>query len=249
MCHYTHLTPFEREKILFFLAEGKSITEIAPLLKRSKSTISRELRRNAAPVDQPMPYCPLTAQALYKQRREACHPHKRLEHAPLHFYIQICILEYHWSPEEIVGRIQLEHGYRLVSVPTIYRAIHAGLAELARNFSEVRTSETTASRETASQERQRRTSWQVRHIAPHRRASCQCSEPFRPWPLGSGYCGGQARKGMDLLRKFFPKGKDITDTPEDYIQRKYHELNLRPRKCLGYKTPYEVYFSKVLHLA
>ncbi|HBQ30250.1 MAG TPA: IS30 family transposase, partial [Mitsuokella multacida] len=38
------------------------------------------------------------------------------------------------------------------------------------------------------------------------------------------------------------------DTPEDYIQRKYHELNLRPRKCRGYKTPYEVYFSKVLHL-
>ena len=35
----------------------------------------------------------------------------------------------------------------------------------------------------------------------------------------------------------------------NYIQRKYHELNLRPRKCLGYKTPYEVYFSKVLHLA
>ena len=59
MCHYTHLTPFEREKILFFLAEGKSITEIAHLLKRSKSTISRELRRNAAPVDQPMPYLPI----------------------------------------------------------------------------------------------------------------------------------------------------------------------------------------------
>ena len=74
-----------------------------------------------------MPYCPLTAQALYKERREACHPYKRLEHAPLHSYIQICILEYHWSPEEIVGRIQLEHGCRLVSVSTIYRAIHAGL--------------------------------------------------------------------------------------------------------------------------
>ena len=70
MCHYTHLTPFEREKILFFLAEGKFITEIAHLLKRSKSTISREFRRNAAPTG---------------------------------------------------------HGCRLVSVPTIYRAIHAGL--------------------------------------------------------------------------------------------------------------------------
>ncbi|WP_303018387.1 helix-turn-helix domain-containing protein, partial [uncultured Mitsuokella sp.] len=52
MCHYTHLTPFEREKILFFLAEGKSVTEIAHLLNRSKSTISRELLRNAAPADQ-----------------------------------------------------------------------------------------------------------------------------------------------------------------------------------------------------
>lgn len=127
MCHYTHLTPFEREKILFFLTDGKSVTEIAHLLKRSKSTISRELRRNAAPADQPMPYCPLTAQALYKQRREACRPHKRLAYTPLHAYIQTCILEYHWSPEEIVGRIQLEHGCSLVSVPTIYRAIHAGL--------------------------------------------------------------------------------------------------------------------------
>ncbi len=84
MCHYTHLTPFEREKILFFLAEGKSITEIAHLLNRSKSTISREFRRNAAPAAQPMSYCPLTAQALYKQRREACRPHKRLAYAPLH---------------------------------------------------------------------------------------------------------------------------------------------------------------------
>ena len=127
MSHYTHLTPFEQEKILFFLAEGNSITEIAHLLNRSKSTISHEFRRNAAPVPQPMSYCPLTAQALYKHRREACRPHKCLAYAPLHAYIQICILEYHWSPEEIVGWIQLEHGCRLVRVPTIYRAIHAGL--------------------------------------------------------------------------------------------------------------------------
>ena len=49
----------------------------------------------------------MTAQTLYKQRREACHPHKRLEHAPLHSYIQICILEYHWSPEEILLLLML----------------------------------------------------------------------------------------------------------------------------------------------
>lgn len=29
---------------------------------------------------------------------------------------------------------------------------------------------------------------------------------------------------------------------------KYHELNLRPGKCLDYKTSYEVYSSKRLYL-
>ena len=127
MCHYTQLTPFEREKILFFLAVGKSITEIAHLLSRSKSTISRELRRNAAPSKQSKPYYPLAAQARYRRHRAACRPHQRLENASLRSFVQICILQYHWSPEEIVGRIKLEHGCRLISVPTIYRAVRAGL--------------------------------------------------------------------------------------------------------------------------
>ena len=67
--------------------------------------------------------------------------------------------------------------------------------------------------------------------------------------LGGKAISKTAKNTNGLLREFFPKGKNITDTLEDYIQLKYHELNLRPRKCLGYKTPYEVYFSKVLHLA
>lgn len=48
MCHYKHFTLIEREKILLFYAEGKSVTAIAELLGRSKSTISRELRRNTS---------------------------------------------------------------------------------------------------------------------------------------------------------------------------------------------------------
>ena len=184
MCHYTHLTPFEREKILFFLAEGKSITEIAHLLKRSKSTISRELLRNAAPADQPMSYCPLTAQALYKQRRKACRPHKRLEYAP-DLYPGV----------PLVARRDCRTNPAGAWLPARQRPDHLpryprGPAESVRGFCEVHAQETTASRETPSQERQRRTSWQVRHIASHRGSSCQCDEPFRPWSLGSGYGGG-----------------------------------------------------------
>ena len=51
-----------------------------------------------------------------------------------------------------------------------------------------------------------------------------------------------------LLREYFPKGKDITEIPDDYIQRKVAMMNLRPRKCLNYRIPYEVHFEKVLHL-
>ena len=52
-----------------------------------------------------------------------------------------------------------------------------------------------------------------------------------------------------LLREYFPKDKDITEIPDDYIQRKVAMMNLRPRKCLNYRTPYKVHFEKVLHLA
>jgi IS30 family transposase len=52
-----------------------------------------------------------------------------------------------------------------------------------------------------------------------------------------------------LLREYFPKGSDITDIPDEYIQEMFDKLNRRPRKCLGYSTPYEVYYSETMHLA
>lgn len=44
MCHYHHLTLFERERASILLASGLSISAAAKSLSRSKSTISRELR-------------------------------------------------------------------------------------------------------------------------------------------------------------------------------------------------------------
>ena len=68
-------------------------------------------------------------------------------------------------------------------------------------------------------------------------------QPHQPWQRGTN------ENTNGLLREYLPKGKDITDIPDDYIQEKVIMLNLRPRKCLNYKTPYEVHFSKALHLA
>ena len=52
-----------------------------------------------------------------------------------------------------------------------------------------------------------------------------------------------------LLREYFPKGYDFSKLRDEDLQAVVEQLNHRPRKCLGYKTPREVYFFIMLHLA
>ncbi|WP_257812002.1 IS30 family transposase [Aggregatibacter actinomycetemcomitans] len=68
-------------------------------------------------------------------------------------------------------------------------------------------------------------------------------EPHQPWQRGTN------ENTNGLLREYFPNQQDINQWNDDYIQSVVDKLNLRPRKCLGWKTPYEVYFKKSLHLA
>lgn len=65
--------------------------------------------------------------------------------------------------------------------------------------------------------------------------------PHHPWQRGTN------ENTNGLLREYFPKTKDIYQTDE-YIESKIQEINLRPRKCLNWKTPYEVYRSTELQL-
>ena len=62
--------------------------------------------------------------------------------------------------------------------------------------------------------------------------------PHYPWQRGTN------ENTNGLLREYFPKGQDLTTISKEYIQSKVDEF----RKCLGYKTPYEIYDSEVLHL-
>jgi len=50
-----------------------------------------------------------------------------------------------------------------------------------------------------------------------------------------------------LLREYFPKGMELIDIAVEEVLRAVDKLNSRPRKCLGFKTPYEV-FSKLTGL-
>ena len=73
-------------------------------------------------------------------------------------------------------------------------------------------------------------------------AECCFCPPHHPWGRGTN------ENANGLLRQHFPKGRDLGAVPEAEVQMVYDELNRRPRKRLGYLTPYEVYRSASLHL-
>ncbi|KIO96286.1 Mobile element protein [Levilactobacillus brevis] len=51
-----------------------------------------------------------------------------------------------------------------------------------------------------------------------------------------------------MLREYLPKGTDLDSITDRRIQAYAEQMNNRPRKCLGWKTPYEIFFNVVLHL-
>ncbi len=60
------------------------------------------------------------------------------------------------------------------------------------------------------------------------------AHPHSPWERGTN------ENTNRLLREYFPKGTDITDD-QTYLDLVASELNNRPRRILGYRTPAEVF--------
>lgn len=128
MCHHTHLTPEEREDIMVLWREGRSQADIARVIGRHRSTISRELSRNMCAKGAPNEYYrAFTAQRRYEDRRKACKRRRLLDGGWLFSLVRDKFLGEQWSPEQIEGRLALELGRSPVSDTTIYRAIRDGL--------------------------------------------------------------------------------------------------------------------------
>lgn len=119
---YTHFTTGEREKLLQFKAQGLKQTEIAQKLGRSRSSVSRELKRNSR---EDGSYSAFEAEGKYRQRRKRCVRKRRLDNVALKKHVTERLRDY-WSPEQIDGRLKLEHSSFHISFSTIYRAVHNG---------------------------------------------------------------------------------------------------------------------------
>jgi len=115
-----HFTILERENILEFLAHGLSKAEIARKLKKHRSNIGREIKRNT--IDGK--YSPFNAQLAYQERKQKCGAKNILKESILLIDIQEK-LENSWTPEQISERAKLDKLYS-ISFKTIYRAIKAG---------------------------------------------------------------------------------------------------------------------------
>ena len=59
--------------------------------------------------------------------------------------------------------------------------------------------------------------------------------PYHSWERG------QNENANGLLRQYFPKSMELINLTKKQVFDAVHKLNSRPRKCLGYKTPYEVF--------
>lgn len=124
MRSYKHFTPEEREVLAQLKVEGKKLIEMAEVLGKHVSSISRELRRNANCLQR---YTALGATRKYTVRRRACcRPFRILQEDELCQYVQEGLGKY-WPPEAIVARWKQKHPQDKLSHSTLYRALRNGL--------------------------------------------------------------------------------------------------------------------------
>ena len=328
---YSHLTLPEREIIYKLHLDGKSLTRIGQALRRSKSTVSRELHRNAPDGH----YAPHTAQQLSDNRRLACKPLK-MEHEPLARFVEKALALY-WSPEQIAGRLKLKHPHKphlRLSHETIYQWVAVNRVHLQGDLhTRLRQAHRKRRRRRGTldkrgqivgrigienrpkivDERSRRGDWEADTVIGKGHSGCLATHVERKsrytvlarlddrkaQSFNRGSVAAFRRHerhhgslpchtlttdngkefaafktlenilGLDvyfadpyhacqratnentngLIRQFFPKRTDFGRVTYSEVLRVEDLLNHRPRKCLGYRTPYEALFNKASPVA
>jgi IS30 family transposase len=115
MVKYRRLTEGERYQIEALLSSGRSIRSIASQLRRSPSSVSREVKR--APSKK---FSAKRAELRSKALRHQSNLKNRKAKGEAEKYIREKIL-LDWSPEQIAGRMKFEQRKDKVSLHTIYR--------------------------------------------------------------------------------------------------------------------------------
>lgn len=324
MKSYTHLTDLEREEISRSLSQGKSLRSIAAALKRSPSTISREVRRQKETI-----YQAVLAHRRAKRRASVPRKARKLQPGTPLWLVVEPLLRLRWSPDQIAVHLCRTYAQDMqVSHEAIYQAIYVLprgtlrqelIDSLRRSHrhrrrrrylrqdlrgqipnmvsiherpeevesriipghwegdlligkhhtSAIGTLVERTSRKVLICRLEGRTSddvinafeRRIMEMPPHLRQSLTYDrgkemtehekltertklkiffcDPQSPWQRGTN------ENTNSLVRDFFPKGTDFSVISEEELLAVERKLNDRPRKCLEYRTPDEVFFSYV----
>jgi len=118
--NFKHFTIEEREKIQALLWQKTSIREIARVLGRSPSSVSREIKKN---IPLHYQYTPRLANERALKKRKCRGRKLRLKSWFIRRYV-IDHLKAGYSPEQIAGRISLEYPRESISHEAIYQYIY-----------------------------------------------------------------------------------------------------------------------------
>lgn len=120
---HKHLSNTERSEIRILMNKGYSHREIAGVLGRSQSSISREIQRNSTLKG----YEPQTAKTKARNRRKRSkYQGMKVEQRPeLKLYL-VSKLEQQWTPEQIAGRLkQVDTHLPYISAKGIYKWLYS----------------------------------------------------------------------------------------------------------------------------
>ena len=310
---YKQLTQEERYQISALLKAGHDQSEIAMILSRDKSTISRELRRNTGLRG----YRPKQAQRLADERRES---RARYRITDTVWANVAQLLRQDWSPEQISlwleaeKHISISHEWIYQYVlqdkhygGDLYRHLRCQKQRRKRYGSYSRRGQivdriSIDDRPAIVEKRSRLGDWELDTVIGknHQQAIVSLTErksrftlihkveqksaqlvtqaiikllaPFSDKVItltsdnGKEFAGHKTiadklnakfyfahpyaswERGLNentngLIRQYFPKGSDFTNITQKQISQVMNKLNNRPRKCLGIKTPNQVFLG------
>jgi len=115
------LTLFDRDKLQYYLRTKKSLRDIAKIMHRDVSVLSREIERNGS--GDRKKYRADRAQMLCEKRKHKQHKGKMDKYPELKKYVEEKIID-DWSPEQIAGRLKSNPLPELVGITISHESIY-----------------------------------------------------------------------------------------------------------------------------
>jgi IS30 family transposase len=80
-------------------------------------------------------------------------------------------------------------------------------------------------------------------IAQALRTNVYFAHPYASWERGAN------ENANGLIRQYFPKKMNFKEITDNQVELALMRLNHRPRKCLGFKSPFMVFFQEIQSVA